>query len=198
MSLRRILPLAVLLGWVGAPLAAQEEQEYASPEMAEMMAAYEKAGMVTEHHKALEKMAGDWELTVKMWMDPSSEPMVSYATSEAEMIFGGRFLSEEVTGEFMGQEFHGHGLTGYNNITGEYEATWIDNFSTRIYQYLGGFNEAGDEFTMKGEQLDPITGEAIPTWSTIRFEGDGMFVEAWEERDGEKVKTMELQYKPKM
>lgn len=196
--IRRILPLVVLLGWAGAPLAAQEEQEYASPEMAEMMAAYAKAGMATDNHQALEKMAGVWDLTVKMYGEPNAEPMVSYATSEAEMIYGGRFLSDKVTGDFMGQEFHGYGLTGYNNITGEYEAMWIDNFSTRIYRYVGGFNEAGDEFTMKGKQLNPLTGEAVPSWSTVKFEGEEMFVEAWEERDGEKVKTMELHYKPKM
>jgi hypothetical protein len=197
MSPRRILPFVVLLGWAGAPLAAQEEQEYASPAMAEMMAAYEKAGMVTDHHKALEKMAGTWELTVKMWMDPAAEPMISYATAKSEMIFGGRFLAEEVTGEFMGQEFKGHGLTGFNNISGEYEATWIDNMSTSLYRYTGMFNESG-EFVSKGEMLDPMTGEAIPTWSTLRFEGDGMVVEAWEERGGEKQKTMEFHYKPKM
>jgi hypothetical protein len=198
MSLRRTLPLVVLLAWAGAPLAAQEEQEYASPEMAEMMAAYEKAGMVTEHHKALEKMAGAWELTVKMWMDPNAEPTISYATSEAEMIFGGRFLADKVTGEFMGQEFNGYGLTGYNNVSGEYEAMWVDNFSTGIYRYTGAFNETGDEFISKGKMLDPVTGESIPTWSVVRFEGDGMVVESWEERGGEERKTMELIYKPKM
>jgi hypothetical protein len=197
MSLRRILPLVVLLGWAAAPLAAQEQQEYASPAMAEMMAAYEKAGMVTDHHKALEKMAGTWELTVKMWMDPAAEPMVSYATSESEMIFGGRFLAEEVTGDFMGQEFKGYGLTGFNNISGEYESTWADNMSTTLYRYTGTFNESG-EFIMEGKNLDPMTGEAIPTWSTLRFEGDGMVVEGWEERDGEKHKTMEIVYTPKM
>lgn len=197
MSLRRILPLVVLLGWAGAPLAAQEQQEYASPAMAEMMAAYEKAGMVTDHHKALEKMTGTWELTVKMWMDPAAEPTVSYATSESEMIFGGRFLAEEVTGDFMGQEFEGYGLTGFNNISGEYESTWADNMSTTLYRYTGTFNESG-ELILEGKNLDPMTGEAIPTWSTLRFEGDGMVVEGWEERDGEKRKTMEIVYTPKM
>lgn len=197
MTARRILSLVVLLGWAGAPLAAQEEQEYASPAMAEMMAAFEKAGMVTDHHRALERMAGSWELTVKMWMDPAGEPMVSQATSEAKMILGGRFLAEEVTGEFMGQEFQGYGLTGYNNISGEYEATWADNMSTTLYRYTGMLNESG-EFVMEGKMLDPMSGDAIPTWNTVRFEGDGMVAEAWEERGGEKRKTMEIVYTPKM
>ena len=62
----------------------------------------------------------------------------------------------------------------------------------------GAFNEAGDEFSMKGKTLDPVTGEAIPNWSVLKFVGDEMFVEGWEERDGEKRKTMEFHYKPKM
>lgn len=198
MSPRRILPFVVLLGWVGAPLAAQDEQEYAAPDMAEMMAAYEKAGMVTDQHEALDRMAGTWDVTVKMWMDPEAEPMISYATSESEMIFGGRFLAEKVTGDFMGQEFSGYGLTGFNNISGEYEATWADNMSTMLYRYTGMFNESGDEFTMKGEMLDPVTGEAIPTVSILTFQGDEMMVEAWEKRGGEKRKTMEFHYKRKM
>lgn len=49
----------------------------------------------------------------------------------------GRFVQETVTGAFMGAPFYGMGLTGYNNVTGEYESVWIDNHTTQLYRYAG-------------------------------------------------------------
>lgn len=199
MSLRRILPFVVLLGLLSNPLAAQEEkQEYAAPDMAEMMAAMEKAGAVTDHHRALETMAGNWDLTVKMWMDPSADPAVSYATATSEMIMGGRFLAEEVTGDFMGQEFKGYNLTGYNNVTGEYESMWVDNMSTALLRYGGSMNEAGDEFVTWGAMIDPLTGEEFKSRSVAKIMGDEMIIEGFEVRGGVERKTMEILYKRKM
>jgi len=199
MNLRRILPFVVLLGFVGTPLAAQEEkQEYAAPDMAEMMAAMEKAGAVTDHHRALEKMAGDWDVTMKMWTDPNADPMIVEFTATSEMIFGGRFLVEEVTGDFMGEPFEGYNVTGYNNVTGEYEVIWLDNMSTALLKSTGSMNEAGDEFASWGTMVDPMTGEEVKSRGVIRIMGDEMAAEGFEVRGGVERKTMEFLYKRKM
>jgi hypothetical protein len=184
---------------VGTPLAGQEEkQEYAAPEMTEMMAAMEKAGAVTDHHRALEKMAGEWDVTMKMWMDPDADPMVIEFTASSEMALGGRFLVEEVTGDFMGQPFEGYNVTGYNNLTGEYEAVWLDNMSTALLRSTGSMNEAGDEFVSWGTMVDPVTGEEVKSRGLIRIMGDEMTAEAFEVRDGVERKTMEFHYKRKI
>lgn len=179
-----------------APVAAQETQEYES-NMATMMEAYEKAGMPNEHHEALERMAGTWDVTVKMWMDPSGEPMESKATSTHEMVMDGRFIRYEVEGDFMGDTFRGFGLTGYNNVTGEYEAMWIDNHSSAIYRFAGKMK--GDELVMHAEHKDPVTGEMVKSRSVMRFVSDDHIVEeAFETREGKESKTMEIVYHRKM
>jgi hypothetical protein len=199
MNLRRIVPLVVLLGLLCTPLAAQEEkQEYAAPDMTEMMAAMEKAGAVTDHHRALEKMAGDWDVTMKMWMDPDADPVIAEFTATSEMILGGRFLVEEVAGDFMGQPFEGYNVTGYNNVTGEYEAVWLDNMSTALMRSTGSMNEAGDEFASWGTMVDPLTGEEVKSRGVVRIMHDEMIAEAFETRDGVERKTMEFLYKRKM
>ena len=37
---------------------------------------------------------------------------------------------EESEGEMMGMPVKGIGITGYNNMTQEYESYWIDNLGT--------------------------------------------------------------------
>lgn len=189
--------LAPCLLVAAVPLAAQETQEYAS-DMAATMEAYRNAGMPNERHEALERLVGTWDVTVKMWMDPSDEPMVSKATSTHEMVMDGRFIRYELEGEFMGQPFRGFGLTGYNNVTGEYEAMWIDNHGSAIYRYAGHMDDAG-ELVMHAETQDPVTGEMVESRSVMRFVSDDHVVEeGFETRGGRETKTMEIVYRRKM
>ena len=44
----------------------------------------------------------------------------------------GRVLIEEVTSSMMGMPFTGHGMTGYDNVTGKYWSTWTDSMSTGL------------------------------------------------------------------
>lgn len=167
---------------------AQEE-----PDMASVMEAWAKAGTPGEAHAFLARMEGNWTATVKMWMDPSGEPTVSEATSKQEMMLDGRFLHESVKGEFMGQPFHGMGLTGYNNVTGKYESMWIDNMSTAVQRYEGSLE--GDVLTFHGKYLDPVSGEWIESRSTITMPSDDeMVAVGYETRGGVEQKMMELVY----
>ena len=42
--------------------------------------------------------------------------MKSTGSSEVKWIMGGRYLEQTATGTSMGQEFHGMGLMGYDNM----------------------------------------------------------------------------------
>ena len=103
------------------PALAEEPEQRPSHEMAAVMKAYMEAGTPGEPHAFLGEMAGEWEGRVTMWMDPSAPPLESTFTSSAELIMGGRFLLENVEGDFMGLTFEGAGVLGHNNTTGQYE-----------------------------------------------------------------------------
>ena len=48
------------------------------------------------------------------------------------MILGDRVMVEEVKSQMMGQPFTGHGMSGYDNVSDKYWATWIDSMSTGV------------------------------------------------------------------
>lgn len=196
MKLRQLMALAAVAG-LGWPLAASA-QESGDAEMAAMMEAYEKAGTPGEHHQVLGRMVGEWDLEVRMYMDASGEPSVSSGTSVTKWVMDGRFVEEKVTGDFMDATFTGHGLTGYNNLTGEYEATWIDNHSTQIGRYKGELDDQG-RMIFVTKSKDPVTGQMVKVRSVAEFiSDDEMVVKGYEDRgDGESL-TMELRYTRKM
>lgn len=188
---RRTLLAMFLLGgltlWV-TPVAAQQEGE-----MAAEMEAWQKAGQPGMHHKHLAKMVGTWEAETKMWMEgPSADPMVMPATIEYRMIMDGRYLEEIITSQFMGQPFKGRGLYGFNNLTDEVEALWIDNMSTGLYTYDGTINEAGDEIALKGKYMDPVTKEWRETRSVMKISPDRLHYTSYESEDGKEQKMMEI------
>jgi len=63
-------------------------------------------------HKILEKLAGVWEASVKLFMEPGKEPNLSKGTMTRKMIMDGRFLKEDYLGEYEGGKFTGLGLYG--------------------------------------------------------------------------------------
>lgn len=145
----------VMLAVISGQALAQEKK---GSEMEEMMAQWMKANQPTEHHKKLEAFAGSWEFTTKSWMDPTAPPSESKGTSESRMIFGGRFLVEDVSGDMMGMPFHGMGITGYDNMNQKYLGFWIDEMMTSFMMSEGTFDASGKVLTMEGTYDDPVMG----------------------------------------
>lgn len=190
------LALACLM-FLAVPAGAQEEKEEQQQEQVQaadaMMEAWVKAGTPGEHHEQLAALVGTWESDVKFWMDPSAEPLTSKGTITYEMIMDGRYLREEVKSDFMGQPFNGLGTYGFNNVTGQLEASWIDDMSTGVYTYQGSIGESGNEFVLTGTYTDPVSNEKRETRSVMRIVSPNeLHYETYETRDGKEVKTMEI------
>ncbi|UCF20015.1 MAG: DUF1579 domain-containing protein [Gemmatimonadota bacterium] len=186
---RRTPLLACLLTFLALSASSAAAQE---DDMAATMAAWQKAGQPGVQHQHLAALVGTWDAETKFWMDPSAEPMASTGTIEYRMVMDGRYLEEVITSEIMGRPFKGRGLYGYNNVTGELEAVWIDDMSTGIYWYSGSINEAGDEVSLKSKYIDPITKEWRNTRSVMRISSDKLHYESYETFDGQERKTMEI------
>lgn len=165
------------------------------PEMKKMMEAYEKAGTPGKEHQWLAAKAGTWDFVGKFWMDPAAPPVDATGTAERTTQLGGRVLAEKVTSAgFMGQPFEGHGMTGYDNVTGQYWSTWNDSMSTSLMVSKGSCDEK-KSCTFTSEYKDPASGEMRTMRSVMREEGPDKEVhEAYETRGGKEVKTMEMTY----
>ena len=124
------------------------------------MDAWVAAMTPAEAHEGLAEQAGEWRYVVTIWEGPGAEPTVLDGVSVKTMIMGGRFLEEELNGEFMGRPFRGFGITGFDNVTGEYVAVWLDNMSTGIHWYTGQEDARGVR-TYKSTVNDPSSGKEI-------------------------------------
>src|SRR5260370_9404752 len=96
--LRCILGLA-LFGrlLVTLPLAAEDKKKADAPDEKAHMEAMMKAATPGEMHKKLEPFAGEWNYSMKMWMDPNKPPTDSKGTAETKWVMGGRYPRMAVT-----------------------------------------------------------------------------------------------------
>ena len=199
--MKTALRTALLSVLLCAPAAFAQDAappaEEMSPEMRAMMAAWEKAMTPGEQHARLaEHFAGTWDVTMKLWMEPGAEPMVSGGTSTNTMILGGRQLQMEYSGTFMGMPFMGIGYTGYDNVTGKYTGTWTDNMTTGTMHSTGTYDAASNSYTFTSEMVDPMAGGVmVPIREVITvMDEDHHTMEMYEIRDGAEQRTMKIEY----
>lgn len=178
-------------------VAAQDAPEISAEQQA-MMEAWQRAMIPGPAHVAMAKMAGEFELTVKMYMEPGAEPVVSKATATRKMILGGRYLEETVHGTMMGEPFEGRGVTGHDNVTGNWWGTWIDNMSTGLMISRGEWDDEAGTGTFWGESTDPMSGEVQKSRTVVqRLEGGDEHMEMYMITPQGEVKSMEILYERK-
>ena len=190
------LALCVALASV-LPAAAKDEAPDMTPEQQQMMAAYQAAGTPGDAHAKLKAMEGDYDLVIRSWEGPG-EPNVEKGKANRKMILGGRVMAEHVDAKMHGQAFTGHGMSGYDNVTGKHWSTWNDSMSTGVMVSEGTCDAAGTcAFT--GSYNDPITKGRTTARMTTRWTSPT--VEVFEMYapgpDGKEAKMMEITYSKK-
>ena len=124
-----------------------------------MMEAMKKAAAPDENHALLKPLEGTWNTSMKAWMAPGAEPVVTIGTGERKWILGGRFLSETFSGDMMGEKFEGFGVTGYDKARKMFVATWSDTMGTGIMSSEGSYDAASKTFTYAWQYKDVMQGD---------------------------------------
>lgn len=132
-----------------------------------------------DQHKMLADETGSWDVTMKFWMGPETVPQTDKSTAEAKMIMGGRYQETTYKGTMMGMPWEGKSTVAFNNKTGMYTSTFIDNSGTGMMVGTGIYDEPTKSINLKGEIVDPVTGK------TIKYREVYTFVDA-------KTRKMEL------
>ncbi len=185
---------AVLL--TGSTLAQQGgEQPKMTPEQQALMEAYQKAGTPGEPHKTLAATAGTYSIKTKSWEAPGAPAMEEAGTATRTMTLDGRVLVEDVNSTMMGTPFTGHGMMGYDNVSGKYWSTWNDSMSTGL-MVSHGKCDAKHNCTFTGTWNDavkkgPQKARMTTRWTSPTTEIFEMFGPA---KDGKEFKMMELTY----
>jgi hypothetical protein len=174
----------------------------AAPEMTAeqkaMMEAYQNAATPGPAHEALAKSAGSYELTVKSWQAPGTEPSIDKGTATRRMLLEGRVLLEEVASSMMGQPFVGVGLHGYDNVSGKHWGTWNDSMGTGLMVSEGDCDAQG-ACTFSGSWNDPVTKGKTTARMTTRWTDPNteVFEMFGAGPDGKEFKMMEIVYAKK-
>lgn len=200
--------LIALLG-LAAPVSAQnsegdkptEKPASGAPSEADMqmmMEMMEKQRAVTEHHKRLDFLLGEWEYVHRIWMAPDAPPMESTGTTSTKALLDGRFYVTDHKGTFFGKPFVGVCTTGFDSRKQKYVGTWIDNFGTAIIPFDGSYDAEKKVFTYHLTLDDPMTQTSLPVIQRYRvIDADAHVMEWYEVRDGKEMRTMEIAYKRK-
>src|SRR5207249_1814682 len=113
------------------------------------------------------------------------------------LIMDGRYLVQEVSGEFMGKPFHGMGIIGYDKFKKQYTNSWVDNYGTGIVVSLGNADSTGKVITYTGEMDEPLTGEKNKKFKSIEriIDNDKHILEMYDTIPGiGEVKVMEITF----
>jgi hypothetical protein len=164
--------------------------------MQEMMA---KAAAPGPNHEILRKLNGEWDVTIRVAMDPSRPMEESKGTSVVTGLMDGRYSQEVTTATMGGMPMNGLGLTGYDNVARRFVSTWVDNMGTGIMMSEGKLDADGTTIRWTARSLDPATGKPVHYRMVTRFKGDDkhtyeMFGPG---HGGKESRMMELTYERK-
>lgn len=197
---RRIVRRLVVLGTVASCLCFAawarpgEGKSQSAPAIDPTMEQIMKAAAPGAMHEKLNPLAGKWKTVVTSYMGPG-ETTSTEGTAEVEWVLGGRFLRETLRGTFMGMPFEGMGLTGYDNVSKQYIASWVDNFGTGMMTSTGKADPSGKTISWTAIYNDPTTGTPTSSRSVLEFVDANRHVfTMYGMVEGKEVKQMELVY----
>ena len=172
---------------VDATLAANNDFAKLSPE--EQMKAMTEFGSLAPEHALLQKLAGNWDLAIKMRFGPNEAWQEMPGTIEAESVLGGRFVLQRYRSSMMGQPFEGIGMLGYDKLKQRFTTSWMDVSSTCVASSEG--QAEGNTIHYVGRISDLITprGRRFRTVETI-VDDDHWTSDMFDTIDGAEVQVM--------
>jgi len=145
---------------------------------------------LTEEHKDLGKLAGEWSAVVDF------TPMgmgKTEGSASAKMILGGRFIQQSFKGQVMGQPFEGLLHIGYDTVTKQYVSTWMDSMSPFLYVSRGVKKDG--ELSMAGKEPDMTGTKLIDSRMVTKWVNENQYtVTFYSSMTGNEMKTGVITY----
>lgn len=192
--LKAICTSAVVALAVGSTFGlAWSDDAKSLPSPDSVLRALAEAGKPGAEHKKLQPFVGDWNVTLKLWTDPSQPPAELKGTAERKWILGGRFVQETFNGEFDGKPFEGMGVLGYDSAQKKFTIARFCGLASAASSTLANSDESGKTFNCATEECCPLSGEKIKGRDEIIIESsDRIVTNIFKTIDGKEVKVMEI------
>jgi len=191
------------------PAKGKGKGQPGAADIQKMMEQMAEMSKLNENHKLLSSFDGNWDYTIKFWMnpDPNAPPQESTGTATRKTIMDGRYVTMDVSGtmqmpgadgKMKDVQFQGMGTEGYDNVKKKFVASWIDNMGTGIEFSEGKYDPATKTFTYSME-MEPVAGMKTKVREVLKLVDDThMFLEWYETSSkGKEKKTMEIAYTKK-
>ncbi|HYE07465.1 MAG TPA: DUF1579 domain-containing protein [Planctomycetota bacterium] len=146
--MRSITRLILLTAALAAPALGADDAK--KPDPAAMQAAMEQMAKTGPEHEALAKTVGSWTIEETMWMDPSAPPMTAKHKSTRTSTLEGKWIREELVGEFMGKPYSAIGFNGYDTTAKQYVSSWMHTASTDLTVMKGQSADGGKTIVLHG------------------------------------------------
>jgi hypothetical protein len=118
----------------------------------------------TPQHEWLQKLVGEWETEIEVYMEPGKPPMKAKGSHRDRMV-GGLWLISEGRNHDNPYEFV---LTlGYDAKQRKYVGTYIDTMASYIWKYLGAVNSAGNILTLETEGPSPMSPDKVSKFREV-------------------------------
>jgi hypothetical protein len=199
-------------GKVAVPAEPAKKKASGQPsaaDMQKMMQQMLEMSKLNENHKLLSSLDGNWDYSIKFWMnpDPNAPPQESTGSATRKTIMDGRYVLMDVSGKMQmpGEdgkmkdvEFKGMATEGYDNVKKKFVASWIDNMGTGIEFSEGKYDPATKTFTYSME-MEPVPGMKTKVRELLKITDDSHMMLEWYEtqKTGKEKKTMEISYTKK-
>lgn len=174
-----------------------------APNDKEMMAKMMELAQPGENHKLMGELAGNWNYKIKFWMAPDAPPSEASGTAVRKPMFGGRYYQMDVKGtmdmpgedgKMKKMQFQGMSIEAYDNVKQKFVGSWVDNMGTGIMMSEGTYDPTSKSFTYTSE-MEPVPGMKTKVREVVTMDDkDHHKMEWYENRGGQEVKTMEINY----
>ena len=146
----------------------------------------------TTPHHFLSQLAGHWQGTSKLWLEPDKLAGESPIVGTIQLILDGRFALFLYQSSIEGEAQHGMFTFGYNTTLERYEASWVDSFHNNTAIMFCEGNAIENGFAVLGSYPDPTGG---PEWgwrTEVQWNGNELIMTAYNiTPEGEEAKATE-------
>lgn len=171
-------------------------QNDAAADTESLVETWVRYAMPGEHHKLLERMAGDWKTHIEYRMTADSPVVESEGACRRKWILGKRFLLEEFDGGNLGLPFQGLAIYGYDEFEKKYTSVWVDTMNTAMTTSKGTCAPPCNLIRFVGTHGDPWTGKKRSSRGVTHFIDETSHALELYERgvNGREFKMLEIIY----
>lgn len=111
----------------------------------------------TEQHKQLDALAGTWDVAITYRF--AGQERQGKAACETKWILDGRHLHQQYQSTLNGRPYTVVQILGYDANRKKFFELHLDNLDTGLMHNEGTFSADGKTLTMRGDRVDPMTGQ---------------------------------------